>query len=141
MFFSVILILISAVAGLGQSYSDDGAPQRVVKAIKAGRFIDPVSGTVLENITILVDHDSVKAMGKNVAVPDSAQLIDLSGYTVLPGLIDCHTHLSSAPSGDYYADIDAAVTDAVNKAAAKAGVAADPLTTAAAITACTTSTR
>ena len=105
MFFSVILILISALPGLAQSYSDDGAPQRVVKAIKAGRFIDPVSGTVLENITILVDHDSVKAMGKNVAVPDSAQLIDLSGYTVLPGLIDCHTHLSSAPSGDYYADI------------------------------------
>jgi imidazolonepropionase-like amidohydrolase len=105
MFFSVILILISALPGLGQSYSDDGAPQRVVKAIKAGRFIDPVSGTVLENITILVDHDSIKAMGRNVAVPDSAQLIDLSGYTVLPGLIDCHTHLSSAPSGDYYADI------------------------------------
>jgi imidazolonepropionase-like amidohydrolase len=78
---------------------------RVVKAIIAGRLIDPLDGKVLEHVTILIDHDTIIAVGKDLHVPDSAQTIDLSAYTVLPGLIDCHTHLTGQPSGDYYADI------------------------------------
>jgi imidazolonepropionase-like amidohydrolase len=103
--FAGLFVLLSGLGVRGQSLSGDGIPSHVVKAIKAGRLIDPASGTVLENITILIDHDSVKAIGKGLAVPDSAQVIDLSSYTVLPGLIDCHTHLTTEPSGDYYADI------------------------------------
>jgi imidazolonepropionase-like amidohydrolase len=76
-----------------------------VKAIKAGRLIDPVAGKVLEHVIILIDHDTVSGLGTDLKVPDSAQIIDLSAFTVLPGLIDCHTHLTSQPSGDYYSDI------------------------------------
>lgn len=81
------------------------AQNKTVKAIKAGKLIDAEKGVVLENIIILVDHDTIKAVGKNIFIPDSAQIIDLSHSTVLPGLIDCHTHITMEPSGDYYADI------------------------------------
>ncbi len=104
-FFAGICLSLLAMRGQAQALNIYAGPNRPVKAIKAGRLIDPASGAVLENVTVLIDHDSIKSIGKGIAVPDSAQVIDLSAYTVLPGLIDCHTHLTSEPSGDYYADL------------------------------------
>jgi imidazolonepropionase-like amidohydrolase len=65
-----------------------------VTAIKAGRLVDPDSGSVLKDQVILIQGNRVQAVGGNLAIPGDAKLIDLSGKTVLPGLIDCHTHLS-----------------------------------------------
>jgi imidazolonepropionase-like amidohydrolase len=111
--FLLTFLLLFLCAGYGQPPA--GKPSAIVKAIKAGKLIDPEQGTVLENVTILIDHDSIKAIGKNIAIPDSAQVIDLSQATVLPGLIDCHTHITSQPTGDYYGDIfrRTAVDDAI----------------------------
>lgn len=65
-----------------------------VIAIKAGKLIDPESGAVLKSQTILVRDGKVEAVGANVAIPSGATTIDLTAKTVLPGLIDCHTHLA-----------------------------------------------
>lgn len=79
------------------------APQCVARAadtppltyIKAGRLFDGTADTYQRDAAILVDGDRIKAVGSatSLPVPEGATVVDLSSATVLPGLIDCHTHL------------------------------------------------
>lgn len=70
-----------------------------VTAIHAGKLIDPDSGTVLTNQIILIRGNKIEATGDNLRIPSNAKIIDLSKMTVLPGLIDCHTHLADGAHG------------------------------------------
>jgi len=79
--------------------------QNKITVIKAGKLIDTENGKVLTDQIIIIDSDTIKAIGRNLAIPAGATIIDLSKATVLPGLIDCHTHITAQPSGDYYGDI------------------------------------
>lgn len=72
-----------------------------VLAVRAGRLVDVAAGRVLENVTIVIRGDRIEAVGPTVRAPSGAQVIDLSEHTVLPGLIDMHTHITSDPSGGY----------------------------------------
>jgi imidazolonepropionase-like amidohydrolase len=65
-------------------------------AIRAGRLINPDLGSATQDQIILVENGRVVQIGTNlqIAVPANAELIDLSQYSVLPGLVDAHNHLA-----------------------------------------------
>jgi imidazolonepropionase-like amidohydrolase len=65
-----------------------------VTLVKAGRLIDPDSGTVLTSQVVLIKDGKIQAVGRDLGLPANVPVIDLSDKTVLPGLIDCHTHLA-----------------------------------------------
>jgi imidazolonepropionase-like amidohydrolase len=55
------------------------------QAAKAGRLIDPETGTAAVNQVILIEGEKIKAVGPNLSIPAGATVIDLSKLTVLPG--------------------------------------------------------
>ena len=85
-----LLILLSAL--LLSTFAVQG--QQIL--IRAGRFIDTNQKTVKKNVDILVEGDRIIKVGKNLKSA-SASIIDLSDKTVLPGLIDGHTHICLTP--------------------------------------------
>jgi imidazolonepropionase-like amidohydrolase len=84
--------------GASASASAQSVPEHVV-AIRAGHLVDTVAGKVLDDQTIIVKGERIAAVGPSagIAVPAGAEIIDLSRATVLPGLIDAHTHLTDNP--------------------------------------------
>jgi imidazolonepropionase-like amidohydrolase len=86
------VIVLAALAAL--------ALQQPVTAIRAGTLIDGTGAAPLKNAVILVQGGRITATGTNVAVPGGAAVIDLSGFTVLPGFVDAHVHLIGHIIGD-----------------------------------------
>jgi imidazolonepropionase-like amidohydrolase len=89
-----------------------------VTVIRAGKFVDVEAGRVLANRIILIRGTKIDAVGANLTVPDGAKVIDLSKMTVLPGLVDCHTHLADLA--------DAEPLNVLQRTAAEAAYAAIP---------------
>jgi imidazolonepropionase-like amidohydrolase len=65
-----------------------------VVAIRADRVIDPVTGRVATAQTIVIEGNRIRAVGSSVPLPANATVYELSGLTLIPGLIDAHVHLA-----------------------------------------------
>jgi len=61
--------------------------------LRAGRMFDSESGALLGRRDILVRNGAIVQVAEDLAIPANARVIDLRGFTVMPGLIDAHTHL------------------------------------------------
>ncbi|MBM4382810.1 MAG: amidohydrolase family protein [Deltaproteobacteria bacterium] len=102
-----------AAAALAQE-TKPAPPQRV--AVRAARLIDGSGAPPIRDAVVLIADQRITAVGRSLAIPDGTRVIDLGGATLLPGLIDCHTHIAGGDPGDYYeqlfrrSPIDAAVT-------------------------------
>jgi imidazolonepropionase-like amidohydrolase len=98
--FLILLLLITAAPSMAQT------PANSIVAIKAGRLIDPETGTAATGQVIIIEGEKIKAIGANLAIPPGATVIDLSKLTVLPGLVDAHTHMAitykEQPENNYY---------------------------------------
>ncbi len=69
-------------------------------------LLDVVTGELLPDLAVVVEGDRIVQVGSAADAPTDAQVVELPGHTLLPGLVDCHTHLVGEPdSGHGYAEL------------------------------------
>jgi imidazolonepropionase-like amidohydrolase len=73
---------------------------RSTVALRAARMLDVRTGLFVNNPVILIEDDKIVSAGSNLAIPAGAQVLDLGNVTLLPGLIDCHTHVLLEPEDE-----------------------------------------
>ena len=69
------------------------AQTTTLTAIRCGRLFDGKTLSFQDNTVVLIEGNRIRAVGKSIAIPAEAKVIDLGQATVMPGLIDCHTHM------------------------------------------------
>jgi imidazolonepropionase-like amidohydrolase len=94
---SLLLALLTVTAASGQKAAP--APSRTV--IRAGHLLDVRTGKTLANQAIVIEDGKIVSVGTDSGAAAGATIIDLSSKTVLPGLIDAHTHITFDPKFGY----------------------------------------
>jgi imidazolonepropionase-like amidohydrolase len=106
-----IAVHIAAAMSFGlmasAAIADDKAasePSKIV-AIKAAHMLNVTTGAMLDQAVVIVKDDRIVSAGSNLAIPNGARVIDLGSKTLLPGLIDMHTHLTGDPENAGYSAV------------------------------------
>ena len=89
-------ILTLALSALGSSW----AQAQSTHAFTNARIV-PISGPVIEKGTLVVQEGKIVAVGPSVPIPAGAETHDLAGKTIMPGLVDSHSHIASPSGGTY----------------------------------------
>ena len=94
------LLFISLAAATLFAQQATPSPTRTI--IRAGKLLDVRTGKMLTNQAIVIEDGKIASVGADSGAADGgAKVIDLSGKTVLPGLIDAHTHITFDPKFGY----------------------------------------
>jgi imidazolonepropionase-like amidohydrolase len=97
--FALLLSLVLSHAALAQDTGRSATVRRVV-VVRAARMLDVRTGAFVNNAVIVIEDDLVAAVGSNLSIPAGAQVVDLGNLTLVPGLIDCHTHVLLEPEDE-----------------------------------------
>jgi imidazolonepropionase-like amidohydrolase len=95
-----VLALIVSLACINFCWAQAGPASKTV-VIRAGRLLDVKTGKTLSNQSIFIQGDKIMSVGADTTVPAGAEVIDLANATVLPGLIDAHTHITMTTNFGY----------------------------------------
>ncbi|MBK6427294.1 MAG: amidohydrolase family protein [Blastocatellia bacterium] len=115
---SLSIVAIVAFAGLAGPIHAQ-TPARKTTVIKAARLFDGASSTLIPNAVVIIEGNRITQAGSGLAIPAGADVIDLGDVTILPGLIDCHVHMTFELTGDW---ANQAVRESASDAAIKATV-------------------
>jgi imidazolonepropionase-like amidohydrolase len=101
----VIAFLMLAAFCIAQDKTAEPKPATKITYVRAGHLFDSTGDTYRDNVVITIENDRIKAVtpAGSTQIPSGASVVDLSNSYVMPGLIDCHTHLGSR--ADRYAEI------------------------------------
>jgi imidazolonepropionase-like amidohydrolase len=112
----MVLAAVALLAATGGASQESAGPAPApLLAIRAARLIDGSGAVPIRDAVVLIEGDRIRDVGAQLAIPDGARVIDLGTATLLPGLIDCHTHIAGGDPADYYdslfrkSHVDAAV--------------------------------
>jgi len=94
MFLGLVLTVMCLSAGAQQNTTPK------IIAVRASRMLDVNNGSIVRDAVILIQDDKITSVGPSLKIPAGAEVVDLGNATVLPGLIDCHTHLMARMSDD-----------------------------------------
>ena len=107
----VLLVLAVVLPAAAQRTSQGARSPEVLTLLKPARVFDAEDGKIRAGWVVLVRGERIAAAGpaEQVAVPDGTQTIDLPGMTLLPGLMDIHSHIFLHPYNETLSHLQTAV--------------------------------
>jgi Amidohydrolase family len=103
------LILLAAASLSAQTLSPEVktfvSVDASVVALTHARVVDGTGGPVREDQTLVISGGKIQALGAAPSIPAGAKIMDLSGYTVIPGLVGMHDHLFYPQGGGFFAEM------------------------------------
>src|SRR5258706_13195973 len=90
----ILLAVVLGASYAGGIYAQEKSDAKAVKAVRFGKLWD-AKGKLWTNAIVIVEGDRIRSVTTDTsAIPQGAEIIDLSKYTGLPGLIHAHTHMT-----------------------------------------------